>query len=203
VNLERAWLRYNFPDTPLTIEVGASLWTTDPAGVLGDDDPRFAAFLDLGVFQLSVAAVVQTEALRAGLTNDNDDIYYTAGALFDLKPLMVGLDVAYFRFRFDGSTGQDVEGQEHDTVLVMPSVTGEFGTLSFLAQPMLVWGEAEGSSAGGGRDFDVFGYGFIGQVEVNLGIVRPFLAVVLAQGTMTSAMTISTPFPRCRRGRSR
>jgi hypothetical protein len=182
INLERAWLSYKIPSTPLAIEVGAKLWTTDPAGVLGDDDPRFAAMLDLGVFELTLAAVVQTESLRAGLTNDNDDIYYTAGAAFDLKPLTVGLDVAYFRFRFGGSTGQDFEGQEHDTVLIMPSVTGEFGIISFLVQPMLVWGEAEGSAAGGGRDFDVFGFGGIAQVEVNLGIVRPFFAVVFGTG---------------------
>jgi hypothetical protein len=182
VNLERAWLRYTLPNTPLTIEVGASLWTTDPAGVLGDDDPRFAAFLDLGKLQLSVAAVIQTESLRIGLTNDNDDVYYTAGAIVDLTPITVGLDVAYFRFRFAGATGLPFEGQENDTVLIMPSVTGEFGIVSFLVQPMLVWGEAEGGAVGGGRDFDVFGYGGIAQVELNLGVVRPLLAVVFGSG---------------------
>jgi hypothetical protein len=182
VNLERAWIRYNFPDTPLTFEVGASLWTTDPAGVLGDDDPRFAVFLDLGPLQLSAAAVVQTESLRVGLTNDNDDIYYTFGVAYDLKPFTFGLDVAYFRSRFSGADGGGNDGQEHDTVLIQPSVTGSVGPVSFIAQPMLVWGEAEGTTAGGGRNFDVFGYGFIGQVELNLGVVRPFIAVVFGSG---------------------
>ena len=184
INLERAWMNYQLPNTPLAIEVGAKLWTTDPAGVIGDDDPRFAVFLDLGAFQMEAAAVMQTESLRAGLTNDNDDVYYTFGASYDLKPVMVGLNLAYFRYRFSGSSGQATTGQEVDSVTIMPSVTGAVGPISFLVQPMLVWGEARGGrdTTGARQKYDIFSYGFIGQVEANLGIVRPFLAVVFGSG---------------------
>jgi hypothetical protein len=182
VNLERAWVNYRFPDSPLSLEMGARLWTTDPAGVLGDDDPRFAVFLDFGALKLEAAAVLQTTSARLGLTNDNDDIYYTFGVEFDAKPFIVGLNAAYFRFRFSGAGDQATAGQEHDTVLIMPSITGNMGLVSFLVQPMLVWGEAQGTNAGGNRDFDVFAYGFIGQVEANLGVVRPFVAVVFGSG---------------------
>jgi hypothetical protein len=182
VNLERAWVNYRFPDSPLSIEMGAKLWTTDPAGVIGDDDPRFAAFLDFGKVKLQGSVVLQTTGQRLGLTNDNDDIYYNFGLDVDLKPFAVGLDVSYFRFRFSGARGTGDDGQQHDTVLIRPSITGNMGVLSFLAQPMVVWGTAEGTNAGGNRDFDVFGFGFIGQVEANLGVVRPFLAVVFGTG---------------------
>jgi hypothetical protein len=150
--------------------------------VLGDDDPRAAICLDVGAVKLSGAAVLQTTSQRLGLTNDNDDMYYTFGVSFDAKPFTVGLDAAYFRFRFAGAGDQATAGQEHDTVLVMPSITGNLGIVSFLAQPMFVWGEAKGTNAGGNRDFDVFAYGFIGQVQANLGVVRPFVAVVFGSG---------------------
>jgi hypothetical protein len=182
VNLERAWMNYRFPDSPLSIEMGARLWTTDPAGVLGDDDPRFAAFLDFGKVKLQGAIVLQTTGQRLGLTNDNDDMYYTFGAEFDAKPFKVAIDAAYFRFRFSGARGTGNDGQKHDTALIMPSITGNLGIVSFLAQPMIVWGKADGTNAGGNRDFDVFGYGFIGQVEANLGVIRPFVAVVFGSG---------------------
>jgi hypothetical protein len=182
VNLERAWINYQFPNSPLAIEIGAKLWNTDPAGVIGDDDPRFAVFLDFGALKLEAAAVLQTTSQRLGLTNDNDDIYYNFDASFDMKPFTLGLDVSYFRFRFSGAGDQATAGQKHDTVLIRPSITGNMGIVSFLAQPMVIWGKAKGTNAGGHRDFDVFAYGFIGQVEANLGVVRPFVAVVYGSG---------------------
>jgi hypothetical protein len=96
---------------------------------------------------------------------------------------MVGLNVAYFRYRFNGSSGNN-DGQKIDSVTIAPSVTGAFGPVSFLVQPMLVWGEARGGAdaAGSREKYDIFSYGFIGQVEVNLGIVRPFVAVVFGSG---------------------
>jgi hypothetical protein len=86
INLERAWIQYDIPNTGLTMEVGARLWTTDAAGVLGDDDPRFALFYKTGNLEFQAAAVIQTESLRFGFENDNDDVYYTFGVDYDMKP---------------------------------------------------------------------------------------------------------------------
>src|SRR5262249_5701959 len=38
------WLDYKFEGTPLRIRVGYDLWTVDQAGLIGDNDPRFAVF---------------------------------------------------------------------------------------------------------------------------------------------------------------
>jgi hypothetical protein len=166
-NLERAWVEYALPNTPLRFLLGADLWTTDPAGVIGDDDPRVAVFATFGNLELSASVVMQTESLRQGLTNDNDDLYYTFGAVYDMKPWRFALDASYFRFRFN-------QTQDTDTVMIMPSAVGSLGIFSFLAQPMFVFGSVD---ANGGPDYDVAGFGFIGQVELNLGKIRPLLAI--------------------------
>jgi len=171
-NLERAWVEYALPNTPLRFLLGADLWTTDPAGVLGDDDPRAAVFATFGNLELSAAVVMQTESLRQGLTNDNDDLYYTFGAVYDMKPWRFALDGAYFRYRFN-------QTQDIDTVSITPSVVGNLGMFSFLAQPMFVFGSVD---ANGGTDYDVASFGFIGQVELKLGKFRPLLAVVYGSG---------------------
>ena len=173
-NLERLWIDYTLENTPLRFRVGADLWTTDPAGVLGDDDPRAAVFAKFGDLELSAAIVMQTSSQRIGLTNDNDNIYYTFGAQYDMKPWRFALDGAYFRFRFD-------QDQDVDTVMIMPSAVGNLGMISFLVQPMFIFGSAD-SNVPGGEDYDVMAYGFIGQVELNLGRFRPLLAVVYGSG---------------------
>ncbi len=38
-NLERAWIEYTFPGTPITFDVGARIRSYDPGRMLGDDDP--------------------------------------------------------------------------------------------------------------------------------------------------------------------
>jgi hypothetical protein len=186
VNLERAYIQYDVPNTGLTMEVGADLWTTDQAGVLGDDDPRFALFYKAGNLELQAGAVIQTESLRIGLENDNDDVYYTFGLDYNLKPWQFGVHGAYFRYRNDGAVVQPTVGQKLDSVLIMPSVRGQFSIVQFLVQPMVIFGSADRSDAGvaafGGRSMDIFSWGVIGAVEANLGIIRPFFAFAIGSG---------------------
>lgn len=84
------------------------------------------------------------------------------------------LDASYFRFRFD-------QDQKSDTVLLRPSAVGSMGIISFLAQPMFIFGSVD-STAPGQPDYDVMAFGFIGKVEAKLGKVNPFLAVVYGSG---------------------
>jgi hypothetical protein len=186
VNLERAFIQYDVPNTGLTMEVGADLWTLDQAAVIGDDDPRFALFYKAGNLELQAAAVIQTESLRIGLENDNDDVYYTFGVDYNLKPWQFGLHGAYFRFRNAGAVVRDTVGQKRDSVLIMPSVRGQFGIVDFLVQPMVLFGEADRSDAGvaqfGSRSMDIFAWGVIGGLEANLGIIRPFFAFAIGSG---------------------
>jgi len=173
-NLERLWIDYTFEGTPLRVRVGADLWYTDPARVVGDDDPRAVLFAKFGNLELSAAVIMQTTSLRAGLTNDNDDMYYNLGAVYDLKPWRFSVDATYFRFRFD-------QGDDVDTVSIRPAVAGKMGAFSFLAQPMFIFGSVD-SNIPGEPNYDVTAFGFIGQVELKLGMFRPLLAVVYGSG---------------------
>ena len=171
-NLERLWIDYKFEGTPLRFRVGADLWRTDPAGVIGDDDPRFAVFANFGDVEVMGAVMLQTTSLRAGLTDDNDNMYYNFGVKYDKKPWRFSVDVTYFRWRFN-------QGQDIDTVSVRPAAVGAVGPVSFLVQPMFVFGSVD---ANGGSDYDVAAFGFIGNVELKLGKIRPFLSVVYGSG---------------------
>ena len=173
-NLERLWIEYTMRNTPFRFFVGADLWYTDPARVIGDDDPRAAVFATFGNLELSAAVVLQTESLRQGLTNDNDDLYYNFGAKYDMKPWSFAIDASYFRYRFD-------QGFDLDTVSIRPSVVGKMGMFSFLVQPMFVFGSVE-SNAAGAPDYDVAGFGAIGHVQLKLGRFSPLLAVVYGSG---------------------
>jgi hypothetical protein len=194
-NLERAWLQYTFEGTPVRILVGADLWRSDQAGMLSDDDPRFALYLDLpGDLEIGAWAVLQTSSLRLGRTNDHDFWYYVFHAAYKgAKPMVLGLDVAYFRDRSTVSAatgggggapqGAAFVGQKTDSVLVMPSFSGNFGVLNVLLQPMLLFGSADGGLVAGSQpDYDIFAWGGVAAVEVNLGVVRPFLGVVIGSG---------------------
>src|SRR5262245_9764874 len=97
------WLDYKFEGTPLRMRVGFDLWTVDQAGLIGDNDPRIAVFGDFGDFDIMAAAVVQFESQRLGLTNDNDLIYYTFSAGYNMKPHRFQFDVTYARDRFNGA----------------------------------------------------------------------------------------------------
>src|SRR5256885_4832623 len=137
------WLDYKFEGTPLRFRVGFDLWTLDQAGYLGDNDPRFAVFGDFGDLDVMAAAVVEYESQRLGLTNDNDLIYYTFSAGYNLKPHRFQVDVTYFRDRFAGAdlsaprtTGSGIGflGQKQDSVLVMASWSGQAGPVRALVQ---------------------------------------------------------------------
>ena len=125
------WLDYKFEGTPLRMRVGFDLWELDQAGLIGDNDPRFALFGDFGDFDVTAAAVVERESQRLGLTNDNDLMYYTFSAGYNLKPHRFQLDVTYFRDRFNGADTQagavQFRGQKTDTVLVQASWSGQAG----------------------------------------------------------------------------
>jgi hypothetical protein len=173
-NLERLWIDYTLANTPLRFRVGADLWRTDPAGVIGDDDPRAAVFAKFGNLELSAAVVMQTSSQRQGLTNDNNNLYYNFGIQYDLKPWRFALDATYFRFRFN-------QDQKIDTALLRPSAVGSMGIISFLAQPMFIFGSVD-SNDPAQPDYDVMAFGFIGKVEAKLGKFNPFLAVVYGSG---------------------
>jgi hypothetical protein len=195
-HIERYWIDYAFPQTPLRIRVGADLWDTDQAGLLADDDPRFALFLELGQnkeIQLYAAYVMQNESARLGLQNDNDFNYYTFGVSYSFKPHKVALDVAYFRDRYSGNSemGGNV-GQTFDTFLISPSYTGTLGPVRALAQFSALVGSAEGNNftdcditPGFQRcEYDVFAWAVVAHMEANLlgGVIRPFLGLIWGSG---------------------
>ncbi len=203
VHAERAWIDYDIPNTPLTFEVGWRLWLLDQAGVLGDDDPRIGFRLNQGPWEAGFWVVLQNESLRLGLQNDNDNVYYMGGFAYDAKPFRFGLHAAYFRWRFNGATRAQTDnpvtpeneeslgrfGQKHDVVLIMPSVRGRFGLVSFLLQPMVTFGEAErndaalaGAFAGSNKDLDIFAWAVVGQIQADLGKVRPWFAFAIGSG---------------------
>jgi hypothetical protein len=198
-HIERYWIDYAFPQTPLRLRVGADLWDTDQANLLGDDDPRVALFLELGQnkeIQIYGAMVWQDESASVGLQNDNDFNYYTFGVSYAFKPHKVALDVAYFRDRFTGNSeaGGDV-GQKFDTFLISPSYTGTIGPVRALAQFSAVVGSADGNNftdcditPGFQRcEYDVFGWAVIAHLEANLlgGVIRPFVGLILGSGDDT------------------
>ena len=101
-----------------------------------------------------------------------------------IKPLVFGLDMAYFRDRSNltpalGTAGA-VRGQKTDSFLVMPSFSGNFGILSVLLQPMFIFGSVDsGLVAGAQPEYDVFAWGGAAYLEVNLAIVRPFVGLYI------------------------
>ncbi len=186
-HIERAWIDYAFPGTPVRMRVGAHLWFHDAAGLFGDDDPGIFFFARLGAnkeWELKAAAVIQQEASRLGLVNDNDNVYYLGTLAYNGKfqgqAYRLALDVMYQRDRFNGGprTGT-VQAQEHDYVVLMPNLTWNLGRLSGLAQFNFGVGDADGTD---GQDYDIMTWAVVGQVELNLGIVRPLVGIIYAQG---------------------
>jgi hypothetical protein len=134
-HVERYWIDYKFAGTPLRMRVGADLWNVDQAGIVGDDDPRFALFGEFGNFDVMAAAVIQYESQRLGLENDNDLIYYTFSAGYNMKPHRFQFDAVYFRDRFAGADlannprpiGNPIgyQGQENNSVMLSASWSGQ------------------------------------------------------------------------------
>src|SRR5215813_9433029 len=124
------WLDYKFEGTPLRLRVGFDLWRVDQAGLIGDNDPRIALFGDFGDLDVTAAAVWQYSNYRLGLTNNNNLIYYTFSAGYNLRPHRFQLDVMYANDRFTGADMQlfglradplGFTGQKINAVLVMGS----------------------------------------------------------------------------------
>jgi hypothetical protein len=187
------WLDYKFEGTPWRMRVGFDLWTQDQAGLIGDNDPRFALFGDFGDLDVMGAAVYQFESQRIGLTNDNDLIYYTFSAGYNLEPHRFQLDVMYVRDRFGGADGADrFRGQKIDSVLLMGSWGGSFGLARALVQGNIMLGHAKGANAAGlaligltgfrgpDRNYDIFAGSVVAYGEVDVGFVRPFLMFLWA-----------------------
>jgi len=195
------WLDYKFEGTPLRLRVGFDLWSVDQAGLIGDNDPRFAVFGDFGAFDVMAAAVYQYESQRIGLTNDNDLIYYTFSFGYNLRPHRFQLDVIYNRDRFAGAdlgqprtssltTGIGFLGQKNDSVLVAASWSGRAGPVRAMVQLMGMFGHAKGANAdgitqagltgvrGADRDYDILAGGGVAYAEADLGMVRPFVGAI-------------------------
>src|SRR5262249_23304191 len=155
-----------------------------------------AVFGEFGDLDVLAAAVYQYESQRLGLTNDNDLIYYTFSAGYNLKPHRFQLDVIYNRDRFAGAdvgqprtTGNAIGtlGQKNDSVLISGSWSGSAGPVRALVQGMVVLGHAKGANAEGiaqagltgvrgpDRDYDIFAGGVVAYGEADFGIVRPFV----------------------------
>jgi hypothetical protein len=199
-HVERYWIDYKFAGTPLRMRVGADLWTQDQAGLVGDDDPRFAIFGEFGDIDVMAAAVYQFESQRLGLTNDNDFIYYTFSGGYNLKPHRFQLDVTYFRDRFQGADTQSpvlstrtalgYQGQKTDSVLIMASWSGRVGPIRGLVQGNFLTGTAHGGTNVAGlpvgaspdRKYDILAGGAVAYAEMDLGIVRPFVGIVYGTG---------------------
>ncbi|ETX09067.1 hypothetical protein [Candidatus Entotheonella palauensis] len=173
-NLERMWIDYQLQGTPLRFRLGADFWTHDEAALVADDDVRAAVYATFGDLELHAAVVLNSEAQRIGLSNDNDRIYYNFRVRYDMKPFRFALAATYHRDRFD-------QDQETDTILLMPSAAGSLGIISGMVQPMFNFGSVD---ANDGIDYDVKSFGFIGIVRANLagGKIRPFLGFVYGTG---------------------
>ena len=101
--VERFWTRYRFEGTPLTLFVGAELKQVSQTGIYGNDDPGVGVELEFGNLELSAKAYIERESMRLGLENDNDLVDYAFTAAYNLAPHRFGVDVVWFRDRFNGA----------------------------------------------------------------------------------------------------
>lgn len=192
--IERFWLRYKFPGTPLGLLVGAILDAHDQAGLYGSDDPRIAVEAQFGDLALRARIIINRESQRLGLQNDNDAVSYAFDALYDLKPHRFGFGVLYTRDRFFGADTREVgcdrtglegcTGQKTDSVWINASWSGKMGPIRGLLQGNLVVGTARGGTAGlpsgvpVGRDYDIFAGAALAYVEATFGVVTPFVGFI-------------------------
>ena len=195
------WLDYKFEGTPLRMRVGFDLWTQDQAGYIGDNDPRFALFGEFGDIDVMAAAVVELESQRLGLTNDNDLMYYTFSAGYNLKPHRFQFDVTYFRDRFNGADTSSATGAGAGSGARRPTrcwswpvgVAGS-GRCGPWCKAVGWSGTAKGANAAGialagltgargpDRNYDVVAGSAVAYAEADLGIVRPFVMALWATG---------------------
>jgi hypothetical protein len=96
------------------------------------------------------------------------------------------------------------EGQKTDTVLIMPSFSGNVGPIAFLLQPNLVVGTARGGDFPPpgqtvGKDYNVLAWGVVAYAEARLGIVAPFLGFFYGSqddNASDDKLEGFTPFPQ-------
>jgi hypothetical protein len=197
-HVERFWIRYKFPKTPVTLFVGAELKRVGVVGLFGNDDPGIGLEAEFGNLRLSAKAYKERESQRLGLVNDNDLMSYAFTASYNLRPHRFGFDVVWFRDRFFGADtaavgcggrgGLGCSGQKSDSVWIDAGWEGRFGPVRGLLQGNLMLGTARGGTAGlpAGvlveRDYDIFAGSAIGYAEVDFGVVRPFLLGVFGSG---------------------
>jgi hypothetical protein len=193
--IQSLYIDYKFEGTPLRLRVGADLWNLDPAGLVGRHDPRAVVIGEFGDFDVLAGAVMRRTSQRLGYENNNNYLYYTFSAGYNLKPHRFQFDVVYFRDRFSGAQMQTVglntaqggwTGQRADSVNLTPSWTGRIGPVLGLIEGTVVLGNERGGTLGipmvagrpvnvPGREYSIFAGGVVAYAEADLGIVRPFL----------------------------
>ena len=189
--------------TPLTLFVGAELKSVSQAGIYGNDDPGAGIELEFGDLKLSAKAYVARESQRLGLQNDNDTVDYAFTAVVqpEAASLRVGCGVLPGPL-LGGGHGSDRlsprrsgwTGQKIDSVWIDASWSGRFGPIRALLQGNALIGTARGSTVRGSGsaalpasvfqdvDYDIFAGGGLAYLEVDLGIVRPFIGAVYGTG---------------------
>ncbi|MDH3605017.1 MAG: hypothetical protein OEU26_35925 [Candidatus Tectomicrobia bacterium] len=183
VHIERAWIDYKFPNTGLRMRVGAWLWRHDPMSWVGDDDPGFHLWYDLGPnLELYAAAIIQQESQRIGLTNDNDNVYYLFRAASKFNSHRVSLNIVAQRDRFCADCeDNETLRQKTDALYITPAWEGQLGIFKFVAQGSLVIGEVKRGPAPG-DDLDIFAAAAQVAAEANLGKIRPFFTFLYGSG---------------------
>ena len=185
----------SFEGTPVTLFVGAELKNVSQAGIVGNDDPGIgveAEFGDLdavgqGLHRARIAAP------RLGKRQRPGQLRVYGGLRPEAAPLRVRCGVLPGPLLWGGHGGRwgvhrgDIgcTGQKNDSVWIDASWTGRLGPVRALLQGNVILGTADGGTAGlptagvlAGREYDIFAGSVIGYVEVDLGVVRPFLLVV-------------------------
>lgn len=187
VAIERAWVDYKFPNTSLRMRVGAHLWRFDPLSWVGDDDPGFHLWYNLGPndeVELYAAAIIQQEGQRLGLTNDNDNAYYLFKAAYNAGSHRFSLNLIGQRDRFcnDCVTFDNTQNrQKTDVIYITPAWEGRVGIFKFVAQGSVVFGEVDRGPAPG-EELDIFAVAGQIAVEANLGKIVPFFTFVYGSG---------------------
>ena len=152
--VERFWTRYRFEGTPVTLFVGAELKQVSQTGIYGNDDPGVGVELAFGNLELSAKAYIERESMRLGLENDNDLVDYAFTAAYNMAPHRFGVDVVWFRDRFNGAdtsvvgfrSGLGWTGQKSDSVWINASWSGRFGPVRGLLQGNVLVGTANGGT---------------------------------------------------------
>ncbi len=176
-HVERFWIDYRFPGTPLRTRIGAYLWCLDIACLVSDDDPGTHFFLELGDLEIHAAFIIQREGQRLGLTNDNDNVDYLLSAKYKTGGHTFGLSLQYERDRF-------TRPQQQDTVLIMPGWQGKIGPVKAFGQFNLQVGSLDANTGDPTTDidYDVFSWSVIAGAELQLGKFRPVIGFIYASG---------------------